>query len=388
MTDRTRARALAQQFEEAGASLGWFEVVYREAAAGSAAVPWADMRPNPNLVAWLDRSRVNGDGLRALIVGCGYGDDAEELARRGFEVTAFDISPTDIAKCRERFPNSRVAYEVADLLQPPASWQRQFHFVFEGYTLQVLPPDIRATAIVVIADFVTPGGTLLVVTRARDAADPPGQMPWPLMRDELAGFSQSLREAAFEDYLDDEQPPVRRFRAEYRNDDRMPTTSLGDKSFQVQTFVAAPRECPKSPQLTFRDGTSSDIDQLAEWNHQLIRDEGHRNRMTVPQLADRMRGWLEQDYRAIVFEATGSPVAYALIREQPDEIYLRQLFVVRERRRQGIGRQAVELLRTKLWPTNKRLTIEVLIANTAAVAFWRSVGYVDYSLMLEILPPG
>ncbi len=84
----------------------------------------------------------------------------------------------------------------------------------------------------------------------------------------------------------------------------------------------------------------------------------------------------------------GSCLAYALFREQPDEVYLRQLFVVRERRRQGIGRQAVELLRTKIWPTNKRLTIEVLTANTAAVAFWRSVGSVDYSLMLEILPPG
>lgn len=95
-----------------------------------------------------------------------------------------------------------------------------FDFVFEAYTLQVLPPDIRATAIVKIADFVAPGGTLLVVTRARDAADPPGQMPWPLLRDELTLFSQSLQEAALEDYLDDEQPPVRRFRVEYRRDDR------------------------------------------------------------------------------------------------------------------------------------------------------------------------
>ena len=164
-------------------------------------------------------------------------------------------------------------------------------------------------------------------------------------------------------------------------------TSLGGKSFQVQSFVATPPECPQSSALTFREGTSADIDQLAEWNHQLIRDEGHRNQMTVPQLGERMRGWLEQDYRVMVFELAGTPVAYALFREQPSEVYLRQLFVVRERRRQGIGRQAVELLRTKVWPTNKRLTIEVLTANTAAVAFWRSVGYVDYSLMLEILPP-
>jgi predicted acetyltransferase len=79
-------------------------------------------------------------------------------------------------------------------------------------------------------------------------------------------------------------------------------------------------------------------------------------------------------------------VAYALYREQPDEIYLRQLFVVRHRRRQGLGKQAMRLLRSELWPKTKRLTVEVLVANAAAVAFWRTVGYRDYSLKLEILP--
>ncbi len=163
-------------------------------------------------------------------------------------------------------------------------------------------------------------------------------------------------------------------------------TARGGKSFQVRTFAAEQAEWQQSSALTPREATHSDINQLAQWNHQLIRDEGHRNRMTVPQLVERMRGWLEQDYRAIVFELAGTPVAYALFREQPDEIYPRQLFVVRERRRQGIGKQAIELLRTKVWPTNKRLTVQVLTANTNAVAFWRSVGYVDYSMTLEILP--
>jgi hypothetical protein len=64
--------------------LDWFEVLYHEAAAGSAAIPWADLRPSPNIVAWLDRRREIGDGQRALVVGCGYGDDAEELARQGW----------------------------------------------------------------------------------------------------------------------------------------------------------------------------------------------------------------------------------------------------------------------------------------------------------------
>jgi predicted acetyltransferase len=128
---------------------------------------------------------------------------------------------------------------------------------------------------------------------------------------------------------------------------------------------------------------------LAGLNHQLIRDQGHRNPMTVPELEQRMKNWLAEAYTAVIFEDGATVVAYALYCEQPEEIYLRQLFVVRDRCRQGIGRQAVEILRSQIRPRNKRLTVGVLVGNTAAVAFWRSVGYRDYSLTLEILPtPG
>jgi GNAT superfamily N-acetyltransferase len=108
--------------------------------------------------------------------------------------------------------------------------------------------------------------------------------------------------------------------------------------------------------------------------------------MTVPELEQRMRDWLSGEYRAMIYEEAGEVVAYALFREQPEEIYLRQLFVVRHRRSQGIGRRAVEILRSQIWPKGKRLTVEVLLANKRAVSFWRSVGYTDYALSLEILP--
>ena len=140
--------------------------------------------------------------------------------------------------------------------------------------------------------------------------------------------------------------------------------------------------------MTFRAATLDDCPQLAELNHQLIRDEGHRNAMTVPELEQRMRGWLSGEYRAVIYEDAGAFVAYALFREQPEEIYLRQLFVVRHRRSKGIGRQAVKILRSQIWPKTKRLTVEVLVTNKRAVRFWRSVGYTDYALSLEILPHG
>lgn len=137
--------------------------------------------------------------------------------------------------------------------------------------------------------------------------------------------------------------------------------------------------------MTFRIATLDDCGLLAGLNHQLLQDERHRNRfMTLPQLEERMRGFLAGEYRGVIFQDEGKVVAYALYREQPDEIYLRQLFVMRDRRRRGIGRRAIEILRSEIWPKNKRLTVDVLLHNTTAIAFWRAVGYKDYLLGLEI----
>jgi GNAT superfamily N-acetyltransferase len=139
--------------------------------------------------------------------------------------------------------------------------------------------------------------------------------------------------------------------------------------------------------MTFRIATLDDCSLLAELNQLLLEDEGHRNRfMTLPQLEERMRGFLLGEYRGVIFEDGRNIVAYALYREEPAEIYLRQLFVARGNRRQGIGRRAMEILRSEIWPKNKRLTVDVLLHNTTAIAFWRAVGYKDYLLGLEILP--
>ena len=129
-----------------------------------------------------------------------------------------------------------------------------------------------------------------------------------------------------------------------------------------------------------------DCSLLAEMNRQLLQDESHRNRfMTLPQLEERMRSFLSEEYRAVIFEEDKAVVAYALYREEPDQIYLRQLFVSRDRRRRGFGRRAVEILRSEIWPKEKRLTVDVLLHNTSAIAFWRAVGYKDYLLGLEAI---
>jgi len=137
--------------------------------------------------------------------------------------------------------------------------------------------------------------------------------------------------------------------------------------------------------VTYRLATQADVPLLAELNHQLIRDEGHRNPMTVQQLAERMSEWLQDESTAVLFE-TNEVVAYALYRTSNDSIYLRQLFVHRAHRRKGIGRQAMDILFREIWPKNERITVEVLTHNLAAISFWHAVGFSDYSIALEKLP--
>jgi GNAT superfamily N-acetyltransferase len=137
--------------------------------------------------------------------------------------------------------------------------------------------------------------------------------------------------------------------------------------------------------LAWRYARQTDIRLLAELNRQLIEDEGHRNTMSVAELADRMRGFLGGEYRAVLFDRDGRLVAYALWAERGDGLYLRQFFVVREARRGGIGRNAMSILR--IWPSDVRLYLEVLTGNARGLAFWRSLGFADYALTLEMLPP-
>jgi len=148
---RAKARQLAQEFAQRGDATGWFEELYTQAQGNEQAIHWADMEVNPNFVEWLDRRNIQGKSKLVLVVGCGLGDDAEELARRGFEVVAFDIAPTAIAWCRQRFPQSPVVYVVADVFDPPTAWRGSFDFILEAYTLQVLPADVRSRAMTSIA---------------------------------------------------------------------------------------------------------------------------------------------------------------------------------------------------------------------------------------------
>jgi GNAT superfamily N-acetyltransferase len=134
--------------------------------------------------------------------------------------------------------------------------------------------------------------------------------------------------------------------------------------------------------MKFRRATIADAPVLADMNWHLIRDEGHRNRMSKTELEARMTQWLEGEYEAFLFEEAEQTVGYALFRRDPEYVYLRQFFIRREDRRRGYGRAAMAWLCQHAW-SGVRVRLEVLVGNAVALSFWRSVGFRDYCLTLE-----
>ncbi|GAA2707007.1 class I SAM-dependent methyltransferase [Actinoplanes palleronii] len=172
----TDTRRFAAASLAAGDATGWFEELYASARDGGAVVPWDVAAASVRLREF---PLPPGAGRRALVVGCGPGRDAEHLAALGYAVTAFDIAATAIELARSRHPESPVAYQVADLLDPPAAWTRAFDLVLESNNVQALPAGIRTRAIAAVGEFVAPGGTLLVLAAAATDVPPPADVPAP-----------------------------------------------------------------------------------------------------------------------------------------------------------------------------------------------------------------
>jgi SAM-dependent methyltransferase len=169
-----------------------FEALYSRVGTNLRSVPWALLEPHPSFVDWLDRGTAPAAGT-ALIVGCGLGDDAEEAARRGFQVTAFDIAPSALRLARRRFKKSVVTYQVADLLVTPDAWLEAFDLVVEIRNLQCVPRASRPAAIAAIAGCARPGGGVVFVRGmlAQRGTGGRGRQRLPLLPSELTAFTEA-----------------------------------------------------------------------------------------------------------------------------------------------------------------------------------------------------
>ena len=123
---------------------------------------------------------------------------------------------------------------------------------------------------------------------------------------------------------------------------------------------------------------------LARMNQELIRNEGHRNKMSLSELEQRMSDFLRNKYEAVIVSSGRNDIGYVLYRKEPEWLYLRQIFVIDKMRRKGIGRGIIKWLRDNPWKNCKTIRTDVLVDNTIGTNFWKAVGFKDYCITMEM----
>lgn len=221
--DPVAYKQMVKEHQENDNPTGWFDSIYIDAQGDYKSVFWADLQPSPYLVKWLKENPASSKQKKAIVVGCGVGDDAQALSEYGYEVIGFDISKEAIKLCKSRYPNSKVTYLVADLFDYDKQWLENFDVVYECNTIQVLPGKYRIQARKAISNLVKKQGHALVSCRSRKKGEQENDIPLPLDYDEINKFvrDDNLEEINFLAYDDTQIPSVPHFFAIYkRNENR------------------------------------------------------------------------------------------------------------------------------------------------------------------------
>ena len=186
----------------------WFDGLYEKNKNSQENIPWARQSVNPLLQTYLDED-IEHSG-KALVIGCGLGDDAIALEHAGYDVTAIDVSQTALELARKRFSDSRVKFVKQDIFE----YDEQFDFVFEALTIQSLPIEFREKMIKAVANTVAKDGKLLLVAHQRgDILNGP---PWPLTKEEVDLFKkEDLTELSHELHTEASNVSNTRFRVLY-----------------------------------------------------------------------------------------------------------------------------------------------------------------------------
>ncbi len=130
-------------------------------------------------------------GGRALDLACGLGANALFLARRGFQVDAWDLSPVAVARLEDLAAGLPVTAAVRDVVaDPPAP---------SAYDVVVVRRFLERTLAPAIAAALTPGGLLYyqTFTRERVTDKGPGRPGYRLAANELLVLFRDLRLRAY-----------------------------------------------------------------------------------------------------------------------------------------------------------------------------------------------
>lgn len=190
----------------------FFESIYKQSQGDEEKIPWATLQTNKYLAEYLEQHIGES---KAVVIGCGLGDDAVALAEAGFDVTAIDVSQTAIDWCKERFGHTDVNFRVQDIFELPEEMLGQYDFIFESRTIQSLSLEFRNKIIGAISSLMAPDAKALIIADGKRESETHEGPPWPLTSNELRLFeNHGCKELEFS-IFDGERSSLK-FRALYQ----------------------------------------------------------------------------------------------------------------------------------------------------------------------------
>ena len=137
--------------------------------------------------ALLDREQQGDRQLgRALDIGCGTGDHAINLARRGWDVTAVDVVPRalDAARAKAAEAGTGVRFVEADVLSMADQVGGDFALLLDVGCFHGLKPQQRPAYVQQVQTVSRPGSTMLMLA-FQPGRRPPAPLPRGASRQEL-----------------------------------------------------------------------------------------------------------------------------------------------------------------------------------------------------------
>lgn len=187
----------------------WFNELYKKCERDESQVPWATMTSHKFLDEYIASHAANG---KALVVGCGLGDDAMALHKAGYDVTAIDISESAIEWCEERFNEHDIKFRVHDIFEMPEEMLESFDFIFESRTIQSFPLAFRNRIIEAISALAKKDGKIFVVANGKLEGEEIQGPPWPLERNEVRLFENyGMQELEFSIFANEDDNAVSKF---------------------------------------------------------------------------------------------------------------------------------------------------------------------------------
>jgi 8-oxo-dGTP pyrophosphatase MutT (NUDIX family) len=136
--------------------------------------------------------------------------------------------------------------------------------------------------------------------------------------------------------------------------------------------------------LTHAPAEEESLPLLAEYNRQLLKEQGIGQERTIAELENRLHELLVGDYQAVIFYWKGEPAGYCLYRLHPRYAYIRNIHIQPDLRKKVGVAEAFALLRKEELQDFATIRLDVPESDKEGLALWESQGFRPRSVRLEL----